>query len=128
MLAAIASSDEYFTVHGGTNAGYVEALYQDLLGRAAEPAGLDYWTNRLDNGASRNDLAIEIASSNEFRGLLISDTNDNFAAFEGWYQDYLNRDVDAGGHEFWLGQLAAGSTWIDVQSNLLASDEYFNQA
>ncbi|WP_336489511.1 DUF4214 domain-containing protein [Methylobacterium nigriterrae] len=43
-----------------TNAQYIDWLYENALGRHAEAAGLGYWTDQLDHGASRAGLAIGI--------------------------------------------------------------------
>src|SRR5439155_6886144 len=39
----------------------VDAVYQDLLGRAAEPGGLVFWAAQLERGMSRDDLIAAVA-------------------------------------------------------------------
>ena len=48
-------SEEYFLQRGGTDAAFVSALYQDILGRAADAAGRSYWESRLTDGIARRD-------------------------------------------------------------------------
>lgn len=45
------ASDEYQKAYGGvtTNRELVTKYYENILGRAPEKAGLDYWANALDN-------------------------------------------------------------------------------
>lgn len=47
------SSDEYFRQTGNTNRAWVESLYTDILGRAAEPAGVRYWVGQANQGTER---------------------------------------------------------------------------
>ncbi|MEX2560843.1 MAG: DUF4214 domain-containing protein, partial [Pirellulales bacterium] len=126
IVIGIAASDEYFNLHGSTNQTFVAGLYNDLLGRAPDAAGLLFWESQMSAGASRGQVAASFVNSDEFHGLLVDDPNDRFGAFEGWYQDYLNRNADAGGRAFWVSVLRAGARWQQVQAALLASDEYFN--
>ncbi len=49
----ILGSEEYFQRAGGTNRAYLTAIYRDVLGRAPDQQGLDYWTSRLDGGTPR---------------------------------------------------------------------------
>jgi len=52
-LNAFGTSDEYTENFGSlTNEQLVNNLYQQMFGRSAEAAGLDYWTGRLDSGES----------------------------------------------------------------------------
>ncbi|MFV0260605.1 MAG: SpoIID/LytB domain-containing protein [Acidimicrobiales bacterium] len=48
-------SREYYLRSGATNAGFVDALYRDLLGRGPDPSGRAYWIDRLDRGRARTD-------------------------------------------------------------------------
>lgn len=65
LTTEIFASEEFFQRSGASHPGYVDALYRRLLGRAAEPAGLDYWTGLLDRGASRRAVAAAIFGSTE---------------------------------------------------------------
>ena len=59
-------SQEYFQVRaGGTNAGFLQALYQDVLGRAPDPVGLQAFTAALNAGVSRQQVALLVLSSPE---------------------------------------------------------------
>ncbi|MEC3863212.1 DUF4214 domain-containing protein [Mesobacterium sp. TK19101] len=49
-----------------TNADFVAALYQNILGRAVDAGGLTGWTAALDGGASRAQIVLAIAESAEF--------------------------------------------------------------
>ena len=62
VLADIIGSREFFTLAGGTNAGFVVRLYQTQLGRAPTPAELLFWTNILLN-RSRKFVALQFLIS-----------------------------------------------------------------
>ena len=54
-----------------TSQANIEVLYENLLGRKADQAGMDYWTTALANnaGSSINDVAAAIQSSKEYKSL-----------------------------------------------------------
>ena len=52
ISAAFSSSSEYQQTYANLdNRAVVEAVYQNLFGRAGEAAGVDFWTNALDTHA-----------------------------------------------------------------------------
>jgi hypothetical protein len=59
---AFSASQEYKDLYAGkSSAQIVDAIYQNLFGRAAEPAGLTYWGTRLDNGTFNiGNIAISV--------------------------------------------------------------------
>ncbi len=66
--AAFIGSLEFQSRYGNPdNAHFVHLLYQNVLGRAAEPAGLEYWTWTLDAGTSRADVLLGFTESAEGR-------------------------------------------------------------
>lgn len=51
-------STEYVNRAGGTNGDFVDALYANILGRAADDGGRRYWVTLLDGGRARpSDVA-----------------------------------------------------------------------
>jgi hypothetical protein len=52
----------------------VDLLYRQLLGRAAEPAGLAYWHGAMQKGVSVSDVAASITKSDEYASLHASAT------------------------------------------------------
>jgi hypothetical protein len=72
LRAELAGSPEYLAVRaGGTDVGFVDAVYGDVLGRAPDAAGRSYWLGRLDAGISRRAVSRAILVSNE--AFLLSD-------------------------------------------------------
>ncbi|HEV3343589.1 MAG TPA: DUF4214 domain-containing protein, partial [Pirellulales bacterium] len=119
LEAGFIGSDEFFmTQGGGTNSGWVDALYQKLLGRPADAAGKAFWLTQLAAGESRAQVAFGFTSSVEREQQRV--TAD--------YQTFLGRQPDPAGLNFWVSQFAAGRlTNEDVVAGFLASDEYFNE-
>jgi hypothetical protein len=115
--AAIIGSSEYFQLHGGTNTAFLDALYQDLLGRTPDDFGRSFFTLQLANNATPQAVAAEVLGSQEyFSDLVASD-----------YQRYLGRDVEAAGLNYFVGQLQAGATEEAVLAALLGSSEAFGK-
>jgi hypothetical protein len=98
----------------------VEFLYLSLLGRAADPAGLAFFTTQLSLGGTVNGVKAEIFGSTEF----FVRTGNNFAGFlDNVYRDELLRDPDAAGNAFWGSQLFAGVSTGAVALGILNTAE-----
>ena len=66
LWAGLAGSSEYHnTQGGGTDEGFVRALYRDALDRTPDSGGLAHWIGRLDTGTSRTAVARAIMASPE---------------------------------------------------------------
>lgn len=61
------ASSEFKRRYGNpTNAGYVDLLYRNVLGRSADANGSSYWNNRLNSGhVSRAGLMVQLSESSE---------------------------------------------------------------
>jgi uncharacterized repeat protein (TIGR02543 family) len=116
VAAAILGSPEYFiTRGGGTNAGFVNALYQDLLGRMPSAAEQAQWDAAFGAGATRSQVALQVLHSAEYRARLI----------RSWFQAYLNRAPTDAELAAYLARFAAGETDEQLQASILGSPEYF---
>lgn len=63
LAARLAAGDEAWRRAGATPAGWVAALYRDILGKEVDRAGSAYWTAKLAAGTSRIDVAANIWNS-----------------------------------------------------------------
>jgi hypothetical protein len=100
-----------------TIASQVQALYVGYLGRAADQAGLDFWTNAITAGTSTlQSVALGFTLSTEYTALYAGKTNSELAA--AIYKNVLGRDADAAGLEFWVGELSKG---VQTPETLLAA-------
>jgi Domain of unknown function (DUF4214) len=53
------------------DATFITGVYQALLGRSPDPAGMHYYLGRLRAGHSKSSILVQIADSNEARALAI---------------------------------------------------------
>lgn len=115
LEAGFVASAEYYTHCGGTDLDWVNHMYLDILGRAADPAGQANWIQFLAAGGSRRQVAFGFATSAERESQHI----------ERNYEQYLGRSADAAGLQYWLHAFLQGKTNEDLITGFLASDEYF---
>ena len=116
VAAHFYASDEYYRRAGSTPTAWVRDLYQEVLGRAADPAGLAFWVART-TVVPRPVIALDFHQSLESR-------RDRVAAL---FQALLARTPDPGGWAHWAGVLADGRD-LDLAVFLAGSDEYFARA
>lgn len=65
VRADLLGSDEYYQRAGGTDRAWVDAVYQDVLGRQPEDGGRRYFLDQLASGVPREPLASAILVSSE---------------------------------------------------------------
>jgi hypothetical protein len=117
--ALIAGSPEYFASRGGgTNQGFLTALYHDALGRDVEPAALSGFLQGLAGGSTPGQVAAQVFSSPEFR----QDQVQNF------YQTFLHRAADGNEVSGWSKALLGGARDEDVIAGFLTSPEFSDRA
>ncbi|MER2268925.1 DUF4214 domain-containing protein [Methylobacterium oxalidis] len=74
------SSGESQAKYGSlSNGAYVDALYQNALGRVSDADGHQFWTARLDAGTSRADLAVQLTDSAEAQSVHVGQIE------QGWF-------------------------------------------
>jgi hypothetical protein len=100
---------------GTANQLFVAQLYQDVLGRPADDAGLAVWSGLLDQGVSRSQVVHALLTSPEYRALEV----------EGLYRQYLHREADASGLADYSQFLAGGGTVEQAAAMLAGSSEYY---
>jgi hypothetical protein len=116
VLGAIAASNEYYVVNGGTSDSFVRAIYRDVLNRTTPPSQpeVDYWIATLaasTRGAAqaRADVVVGFATSDEYRSALIN----------GWYKAFLGRPASAPEINNWLVFYHLGNSTEAVQAQIL---------
>jgi hypothetical protein len=117
--ANIAGSLEYFATRGGgTNSGFLQAVFQDFLNRPPGP-DLSTFLALLGGGATREQVTAAILASPEYHQDLLN----------GYYERFLGRPVDAPGLAAFLPGMNNGTlTDENVIANILASSEYYQRA
>jgi hypothetical protein len=104
------------------NAAYtdtVQKVYIAYYGRAADPAGLDYWEDQLTaNGGDLDAIMNAFGASDEATALFGSQENE--AKINTLYNQMFGRDGDTAGVEFYLAELNAGTmTAATIAQNIL---------
>jgi hypothetical protein len=117
LQALLLSSDEYFSRHGGTNTGFLQALYTDTLQRPIENGGAQIWGQALANGLPRSAVATAVLASPESDGLEVASL----------YHQFLRRDADNVGLVGFTGLLQQGVSNEAVLALLLGSNEYLTR-
>ena len=113
------ASDEYYLYHaGGTPTSWVTLLYQKLLNRNPDAAGLASWVSYTNNPKyGKSWVAYQFFQSQESRMLRV----------EGLYQALLHREPDATGWPFWAQSVLTTGD-ITLAINLASSEEYWERA
>jgi hypothetical protein len=95
---------------GVTKPDDISKLYQDILQRAPDQSGLEYWQNQQKNGMSLDDIANSFKNSDE-------------AKIIGGYNDILGRAPDQSGLDYYRSQLQGGRSANDILNELKGSNE-----
>jgi hypothetical protein len=93
---------------------YVTGLFNAVLGRAPDPAGLAGWGRMMQCGVPRAQLAEDIWDSPEHRGLEV----------DQYFNSYLHRSPQPGERAAWVGAFLSGLSETDVQRAIISSAEY----
>jgi uncharacterized protein (TIGR03118 family) len=105
------------SVTGSANERFIDLIYQRLLNRQAEPAGLAFWNNLLNQGLTRVQVVAQIETSLEFRTIQVQKA----------YQQFLHRAAEPGGVNFWLNFLQQGHTVEQMDAGIVSSPEYLQR-
>ncbi len=115
VQATILSSPAYYTRNGGTNAGFITALYVNVMGQTAQtvdPNALAYWEGQLAAGLTRYQVALDFVNSPTAEAQVI----------EAGYELLLNRPSNA--TAYWQAQMQAGLSNEDFLAEVAASPEF----
>ena len=134
VAADIAGSAEFAQRYGAPdNAGFVGLLYGNVLGRAPDALGLDYWAGGLNNGSlARSDVVLGLSDSAEFKARTAPALANGLWAPDPAAEDVvrvylatLDRLPDAGGLAFWTNALESGAaTTRQLEAAFIGSAEF----
>lgn len=155
ILAAIVGSDEFYAQAGGTDQGFVQALYHDLLGRAGDAADVNTWAGLVHSQEQdRDGIVRNFLSAAETEHKLLDNFfpaqggtaanplpvpgtaapvgNDDLAIATGlgWENLYLQGPYGnaPAANDVFFNSLAGGAPWDDVRLLLLASDQFYTNS
>jgi copper chaperone CopZ len=109
----------------------ITALYIGYFGRAPEPAGLNYWVGRLQDGFSLAEIAesfsVQPESTTKYPYLANPNISSPATFITQIYLNLFNRAPDAAGLAYWTAQLEGGadvgSFILDVISGAQGTDK-----
>jgi hypothetical protein len=132
LASSFLNSAEFQARYGGlSNQAFVQQMYRFCLNREGEPAGVQNWTNALNNGTSRTEMLVLFSESAEHRtltqpilnqGLWVAD--DNALKIARMYDATFDRLPDSGGLAAWTANLAGGQSLLSIAAAFASSGEF----
>ena len=120
VLASIMSRPDYQSVYGKlTDLDFVTALYQNILGRAPEAAGLNFWLTVLKFGVPRSTVLDLFVTSPEYDPRAASRVKANLMYFA-----FLRRTGEPAGLNYWTTVLNFGVQPVLAIQGFISSPEY----
>ncbi|MGO2991964.1 MAG: DUF4214 domain-containing protein, partial [Halomonadaceae bacterium] len=133
---AFTQSPEFADLYAGLDANdQINALYQHLLGRDADPEGQNYWAERLESGETFADVVRYVINAVTGQDASILEQRVNDALTQTYsnlmdmlYAGYYGRAPDAEGKAYWVEamQSAEGNLGLIVEA-FGNSDEYMEK-
>lgn len=115
-----AASSEFQRRYGSlTNRQFVQLIYQNVLGRSPDAAGLSYWTRQLDSGATRGRVMVGFSESSEY----VRKQTPNTIVIEIWF-GMLKRLPVQSELVNQAARLAGGTSSTTLISEVLGSNDY----
>jgi hypothetical protein len=123
LAVAIATTPEYYNTRGGgTDAGWLTALYTDALHRAPTQAELTAYHpsagGNMVNAGPDYRTATNVFASTEHLQVVVNDI----------YQHFLHRQAEPAGSANWVGRLQTGVPVEEVIAEIASSAEYISLA
>ena len=113
--AQITASPEYFAIAGGTNAGWINRMFNDVLGRSPSAAEMATFLTQLGSN-SRLNVGLAILNSGEAITRRVQQA----------FPRLLRRTATPVEQTTFIAALLGGTTDEQFLAQLLASDEYSN--
>lgn len=144
VLVFIMSSPEYLAHHGHTNAAFVQAVFQDLLGRAASQTDQQALANALDRGQLTRGQVVQFVLTSPEAAHKLLDAPGSAPGVPGtpatgsyplavvtgggwdnlYFQGRLS-SLNSSAVDQLMGKLESGMSWQTVEQNMLTLPEYF---
>jgi hypothetical protein len=109
-------------------ASIVDKLYNQVLGRSADPQGLQFWTSQVMAGASYGAVAQGIFESDERLSAIIAGGQLGSIAYPGYYPQFLLRPADPSGLAYWEGLWKQDGGPDHVIAGMIGSPEFYTSA
>lgn len=119
IQARILGASEYSQRKGGgSNLGYLQAIYADVLGRPVNEFDKAFFRPLFAANLTRQQIALTLLQTREADQLRVTEL----------FRGLLRREPDIGGVSSFTDALQRGARDEQVVASIVASDEYFNRA
>ena len=123
MVQQFINSPEFVLIYGSlNNTQFVQLVYQNVLGRPPDTAGLNFWVGSLNAGQTRGDMMLAFINSAEFQTRI-----QNRSLADLLYLGFLRRSPEPAGQAFWLNSLNNGLQGANAIDPFIGSSEYFGR-
>lgn len=129
IASSFTESPEWNSRYGAelSNGAFVDAIYQNVLGRAGDPEGRRFWLDAIDTGRlTRVQVLISVSDSPE--NISATGTSEPIRSDEAQilrlYRAAFGRSPDAGGFAFWVGEYRGGRSLESIAGDFIRSDEW----
>jgi hypothetical protein len=110
-------------------ASIVDKLYNQVLGRGPDDAGLQFWSSQIMNGLLKySDVAQGIFESDERLNAIIGGGQLGSLSYQGYYEQFLLRGPDPQGLAFWKGVWRQNGGPDKVIAGMIISAEFYQSA
>ena len=117
LIAEIMGSDEYFNNRaGGTDDGFVDAVYTDLLNHRVDRSSRDQLVQGIQNGLTRLQVARQVMDGLDYRDALVTSDDKQLLIRTPTSSELGN------GVQFLIGN---GKN-VDLQAQIAGTNDYFN--
>ncbi|WP_299414845.1 DUF4214 domain-containing protein [uncultured Sulfitobacter sp.] len=127
-------SREFQNVYGALDdTNFISLLYNNVLDRAPDDAGLAQWKENIDRGLSRAEVVLGFSESAEMKNATRAELNTFLAqrTEANWtddvyrlYEATLGRAPDLGGLKSWASTLANGASFETIVGGFVNSAEF----
>ncbi len=127
ISSSFASSSEFLARYGSLDhAAFIDLVYRNVLGRAADAAGLTYWIGQLEAGHSRGEVMTGFSESPEFvmKTGTAAATSSSEGRISRLYFSFFLREPDPAGLEYWMTAERRGSPLTAIANEMARSDEF----
>lgn len=153
IVAALFGSEEFYIESGNTPQSWIDALYQDILGRTPDGSGASFWAHELATRGTgdRDGIARDLLTTPEAAHLVLDSFYPGVGGMSGnplpvpgapagavstdlatitgggWENLYLEGPYDSQpqGNDSFFNLLAGGADWDDVQLLLLETRQFY---
>lgn len=100
---------------------FVERIYEKALNRESDSNGIAYWSQEI---ANETKSPVEVAELFIFSEEFESKHLDNTEYVKVLYRTFMGREYDDAGLNYWLGNLASGTSRKDVLESFAGCPEF----